>query len=244
MKVFEGVVAASTARQLTVNGRVQERLEFCVAAIDDAAALPANCSAMASTTTIDIGVVDNSSVSIAPVTVTATNGSNDFYGVAMVNTNAASGVVLTYFPQAAGSGTNELRSFRVTGATCNVSGTDATDQCFIDASGSGETFAAGTERFGLVVPCIDTTQGTTTNLGSVPGAYNGDDNSTTSGADCENEGEADFAWNDSGTAATLASSSNVVDDEIVKLRFAAAAASTTPTGSYTVTTTYIATPTF
>jgi hypothetical protein len=63
-------------------------------------------------------------------------------------------------------------------------------------------------------------------------------------ADCENEGETEFAWSNSSTATTLVSSTNVVDDEIVKLRYGARAAATTPTGSYTVTSTYIATPTF
>ncbi len=245
--VDSGIVAAAMVRQLTVNGRVQERLEFCVSAIDDAAALPANCTAMGSNTTIDLGVIDNSSVKIAPQNdATPSDGANDDYGIAMINTNASSGVVLTYFPEAAATGTNELRSFRVTGATCNVSGTDVTDQCFQDATpnNTADVFAAGTERFGMVVPCVDNTQGTTTNLTTVPTAYNGDDNDVTFAGDCENEAETEFAWNDSATAATLASSSNVVDDEIVKLRFAATASATTPTGSYTVTTTYIATPTF
>ncbi len=244
-KVDEGIVASATARQLTVNGRVQERLEFCVAAIDDASALPANCGAMASTTTIDMGVIDNSSIAQAPVNVTSTNGSNDFYGVAMINTNASSGAVLGYYPEAAGSGTNELRAFRVAGVTCNASGTDLTDQCFQSAtpSNTADTFTAGTERFGMVVPCIDTTQGTTANMSGVT-AYNGTDASTTSGVNCQNEANTKFAWNNSGTAATIASSSNVVDNEIVKLRFGATASATTPTGIYTVKTTYIATPTF
>ncbi len=244
-KVDEGIVAAATARQLTVNGRVQERLEFCVAAIDDASALPANCPAMASTTTIDMGVIDNTSISQSPVNVTATNGSNDFYGVAMVNTNASGGAVLSYFPEAAGSGTNELRAFRVAGVTCNASGTDLTDQCFQSATptNTADTFTAGTERFGLAVACIDTTQGTTANMSGVT-AYNSTDASTASAANCQNEANTKFAWNNSGTAATIASSSNVVDNEIVKLRFGATASATTPTGAYSVTTTYIATPTF
>lgn len=243
--VDQGIVAAATARQLTVNGRVQERLEFCVAAIDNAAALPANCAAMASTTTIDMGVIDNTSVAIAPVAITATNGSNNFYGVAMVNTNASSGAVLSFFPQAASTGTNELRSFRVAGVTCNASGTDLTDQCFRSATPDNtlNAFSAGTERFGMVVPCIDTTQGTTANMTGV-NAYNGVDNSTVSVASCQTEAESEFAWNSTGTAATIASSSSVVDNEVVKLRFGATASATTPTGAYSVTTTYIATPTF
>jgi hypothetical protein len=105
-------------------------------------------------------------------------------------------------------------------------------------------FDSGDEGFGLVVACVDNTQGITTNITTGVDAYDGDDDSITMGADCENEGETEFAWSNSGTAATLVSSSSVVDDEIVKLRFGARAAATTPTGSYTVTSTYIATPTF
>jgi hypothetical protein len=243
--VDNGVVAAAMVRQLTVNGRVQERLEFCVSAIDDAAAIPANCSAMGTNTTVDIGVVDNTSVQIAPQDEVNNDGANDDYGIAMINTNASNGVVLSYFPDSAGTGTNELRSFRVTGATCDVSGTNLTDQCFVDASGAAEAFSAGTERFGLVVACTtNDSGGTTSNLVTGVDAYDGDDDSVTEAADCENEGETEFAWNDSATAATIVSSSNVVDNEAAKIRFGATASATTPTGSYTVTTTYIATPTF
>jgi hypothetical protein len=251
-----GVVAVAVVRQLSVTGRVQERLEFCVFAIDDATALPTNCAAAPTTTSVDIGVVDSSAIVQSPVNDSApTSLGNDDYGALQVNTNAQDGVALTWFPDQAGSGTNELRSFRVSGATCNASGTDLTDQCFVDASGSGESFTAGTERFGVYIPCRDTTQGTTTNLGSggtgagTAGTYNtaysGTDDTITSAADCENEaGNTKFAWNDSGTAAALISSTGVVDDEIVKLRHGATAQATTPTGTYTVVSTFIATPQF
>ena len=84
-----GVVAEAFVDQLVTTGRVQERLEFCAASIDGAAAMPASvtaCAALASTS-IDIGVVDNSSIAISPVTTTATNGSNNKYGIVMTNTN-------------------------------------------------------------------------------------------------------------------------------------------------------------
>lgn len=251
-KVHYGAVAAGVTQQLTTQGRVQERLEFCVAAIDDGGntdtTLPVNCGAIPTTTTIDIGIVDNTSVIFAPVDATPTNGANDYYGIAMINTNAAGGVVLTYYPEidtAVGGGdTDQLRRFRVAGADCSNTTTSVTDQCFVAAASAGETFAAGTERFGLFIPCIDTTQGTTANLGSVPGAYNGSDNNTANVANCETAANTDFAWDESGTPATLASSTTVVDDEIVKISFGATASATTPTGLYRVTTTYIATPTF
>jgi hypothetical protein len=244
---FYGTVAAAIVSTLTVNGRVQERLQFCVSSIDDAAALPTDVAACSSigTTVVDIGTVDNLSIARSPVDNNPpTSQGNDAYGIAMVNTNASNGLALTYYANLAGSGTNELRSFRVTGAACNGSQPNSSDQCFISASTAGEAFTAGTERFGEYIPCIDTTQGTTTNMGSVPAAYSGTDATTTSAADCENEAGVKFAWNDTGTATALASSSTVVDDEIVKIRFGATAAATTPTGAYTVVSTYIATPTF
>lgn len=253
LKVYDGVVAGGITQQLTITGRVQERLEFCVAAIGDGGAgdttLPANCAAAPTTTSVDIGTIDNSTIVKAPVNTTATNGSNDSLGIAMVNTNASGGVVVTYFPEAAtnvsGGDTDQLRRFRVLPTDCSATTTSVTDQCFIAASNAGETFSAGTERFGMNIPCIDTTQGTTSNLGSVPAAYSNTDATTTSSADCENtDAGVKFAWDESGTAATIASSSSVVDDEIIKLSFGATASATTPTGTYTAVTTFIATPTF
>jgi hypothetical protein len=143
------------------------------------------------------------------------------------------------------------------------------NQCFISADDTaGETFTAGTERFGMQIACVNnagrqvasspSAAGTTSNLGSAgsgsgtAGTFNAvysnvdnsiaDDNVT---ADCENSDAGQkFAWRDSGTAQALISSSTVVDDELVKMRFGATASATTPTGTYTVATTFIATPVF
>ncbi len=246
--VDSGTVAVAFVDQLVTNGRVQERLDFCVASIDAAATLPttlALCSALNSAS-IDIGIIDNT-IAVSPVASTSTNGSNNKYGILMADTNASGGLLVSYYPEVAGSGTNQLRDFRVTGATCNASNANLLDQCFQEASNTGSTFTGGTEMFGLQVPCIDTSNGTTTSLGSVPAAYSNTDNNTTSAANCQNLGVdagVKFAFNNSGTAATLASSTTVVDKETVKVRFGATASATTPTGAYTITTTYIATPTF
>lgn len=243
-----GTVAEAFVDQLVTSGRVQERLEFCVASLDSAAALPANvtaCAALASNS-VDIGVIDSSSIAISPVATTSTNGSNNKYGIVMSNTNGSGGIVVSYFPEQAATGTNQLRSFRVAGSTCNVSNANVTDTCFVDAGATKATFAAGTEKFGLYVACIDNTQGTTTsNTWTVTDDYNGNDNTVTSVASCQTEASnTEFAWNTGGTAVTLASVGNVVDDEIIKVRYAAAAAATTPTGAYTASTNYIATATF
>jgi hypothetical protein len=242
-----GVVAEAFVDQLVTTGRVQERLEFCVASIDGAASMPASvtaCAALASTS-IDIGVVDNSSIAQSPVTTTSTNGSNNKYGIVMGNTNASGGLSISYFPEAASTGTNQLRNFRVTGASC--SGTEATytDQCFVSSPTSGApSMTVGVEAFGINIACINTTQGTTSNLGNVTTAYNGDGTLTDSGNTCQSEANTKFAWDNSGGPVTLTYSTAVVDDEIVKIRYGATASATTPTGSYTVTTNFVGTPTF
>jgi hypothetical protein len=262
-RIHEGVVAAAIVDQLTINGRVQERLDFCVAAVDDTDVLNTvatnvtTCSAI-SDANVDIGVIDDGATpSVSPVTTTATNGADDDYGILMVNTNASGGVVIGYYAEdvtsVASGDTDQLKSFRVVPTDCDATASVTTDQCFVSASnaGDGAVLTAGTELFGMYIPCVDQNDGvrsTTANLSTADDSYDGDDSSVTTVADCENEtftsGVAEVAWNTSGAADTLISSTAVVDDEIVKLRFAATASSTTPTGSYTVVTTYIATPTF
>lgn len=249
--VDSGVVAMATVNQLVTTGRVQENLEFCIAAIDDDDALPtdpADCIANMNDTTVDIGVIDNTAAAISPVEPTATNGADDDYGIASLTTNASAGAALTFFSNTAGSGSNQLAGFRVTGATCNASDTTLTDQCFRPAANAGTNFdTSDGERFGIQIPCIDTTQGTTSALVG-DAAYDNTDGVTTSSADCENPSAGDtgdtFAWWDGSNADLIASSTGPVHDEVVKIRFGAIASATTPTGSYTVTTTYIATPTF
>jgi hypothetical protein len=252
----EGVVAAAFVDQLTINGRVQERLEFCVAAIGDADALPANVAACAALTdsVIDIGVIDDSTIAVAPVDTTTTNGATDDYGILMLNTNAFNGATVGYYADdtsaVSAADTDNLKAFRIVPTDCNASASFIGDGCFTSAlnGGAGSVITAGTELFGMYIPCIDTTQGTTSNLGSVNANYDGNDDTVTSAADCENEtftsGVAVLGWNTASSTEILTSSSTGVDDEIVKLRFGATASSQTPTGTYTAVTTYIATPTF
>lgn len=267
--ILEGTVAVSINQQLTVNGRVQERLNFCVAAAEDTgtsdAELPttmAACSAI-NDTVIDLGVIDNGGVAKSPVPNSPPSSlGNASYGIAMLNTNASNGTAITYFaePDATSGAANQLRAFRVPGASCSTTASTLTDQCFISALAAGEALTAGTERFGMNVPCIIQLDGanptingvltTTTNLEATT-AYNGD-GTITPAADCEKTEPATtggkYAWNETSAAVPIAQSSalgsKVVDNEIVKLNFAATAGATTPTGSYTVVSTYIATPTY
>lgn len=261
--VHDGVVAAAMVQQLTVTGRVQERLDFCVAAIGDGGGtdttLPASVSACTaiSEVTVDIGIIDSSSaVSMAPVDNTSSLLGDDEYGIAMINTNASNGTSLTFFAEdptsVSGGDTHQLKAFRVVPTDCDASSASTTDQCFQSAAngGSGTTLTAGTEWFGVYVPCVDTTQGATATAMTVDADFDGFDDTTASVADCENADKSDngglpnIGWNTAGTATDVASRSGVIDDAIVKLSFVASAAATTPTGTYTVVSTYIATPTF
>jgi hypothetical protein len=286
----DGTVAASIVNQLTVTGRVQERLVFCTFALDDAdgsnttvgsqaAHLPSNCAAGSSTesSNVDVGVVDNLSVARSPVDNNPPTAlGNDRFGAAMVNTNASQGVSVAYYATAASTGTNELRAFRVTGASCNGTQPDFTDQCFRSASdnaNAGTTISAGVENFGMQIVCISNSGSqsgntpeaagdlsTTSNLGSAGNgtgsgatfrtAYaNGDTTlaniQDAAGDNCENTEVGNlYAWNDTSTAQAIVGSTTVVDDELIKLRFGASANATTPTGTYTVASTFIATATF
>ncbi|MES2971112.1 MAG: hypothetical protein V4702_02200 [Patescibacteria group bacterium] len=229
--VDAGGVALSTANQLTINAIVQEQLQFCVGTINGAA--PADCTGLTGST-VNLGVVDSTVSSISPVA--AASGGNNLNGAAMVRTNAANGVVIEYFAEVA-SGTNHTRALRVPGATCNAGVVD-TDQCFNSPDTQISFATAGFEGFG-VTSTLDTSSGSTTNV--VRDAnYDGDGTAAVG-----------FAWRESGAFATLASSTGgaqpenrVVEDEMLVLRFAARADATTPTGSYSVVSTYVATSSF
>ncbi len=234
----DGGIALSTARQLTVNARVQEQLEFCVAAlagtIDTPAEVPANCAAFPSTTNVDIGVVDSSVASISPVA--ATSGGNETNGAAMIRTNAFGGATISYFAeQNTSSGRLKVAGVTCSGTTAFDAGSSEVDQCF-NTSATQTSFAGTGEKFGMTIGTVlRPTAGTTTNL--IESAnYDGDGTAATG-----------FAWQQSGAnnpATSLASSTTVLDYEMLVLRYAARAAATTPTGAYAVTSTYIATSTF
>lgn len=270
-----GTVAAAIVRQLTVNGRVAERLDFCVGAVTDSDAGAADSTEDASITgltdngictgsfpsssTVDIGVIDDAAINFAPVNTTATNGSNDTYGLAAVKTNASGGAAVTFFVEDAtnvsGADTHHLKAFRVLPTDCDsdqTTGGGLVDQCFRSASGTGDDFTALSgatrERFGMKIACVY--QGSTfSSTSNIAVNSNYDDAASASAADCENTTDnTNYAWNTTGSAVEIASSTassgKVVDDELLKISFAATSSSTTPTGSYTVVSTYIATPTF
>jgi hypothetical protein len=243
--VHQGTVAASINRQLVVSGRVRERLEFCVAALQQGDTVPSDCSGAPTTLEIDLGVIDNTTVVKAPVIADVVTSANNAYGIALLNTNASNGATVQFTP-VEGNGTEKLHSFRVNGAVCDA-GASLTDQCFESAPGTGDGITAGQERFGMAIGCI-VQANTTSNLGFSGTAYNGnaDSDCATAGnnADDRFSGVNKFAWETTDTPVTIAQSSSVVDNEVLQLTFAATASPTTPTGFYSVTSMYIATPTF
>ncbi len=226
--IDSGGVAMSTANQLTITARVQEVLQFCVGTTL-ANAGTAQCSDM-SGTSIDLGVVDSSAVSASSADA----------GKAMLRTNAVNGALVQFFAeQETSSG-----QLKVVGQTC--SGSSLTDQCFnsspsTQTSGATGAIVAGTEKFGMAVTAVNTTNGTTTNL-TRDDDYTGDG---TTGGTCNTGTNANcWGWNDTATPADLATATTVVDDELLEMKFAVTAAATTPTGQYTVTATFIAIGTF
>ena len=229
----DGGVAMAIANQLTITARVQEVLQFCVGTTDAGAS--SDCTDI-SGTDIDLGVVDSNSVQTS-----ATDA-----GLAMIRTNAANGAVV-YYKAEQDTSSGQLK---IAGQAC--SGVTITDPCFNSAIGTGtaaapvsNTIVNGTEEFGMTVTAVDTSNGgATTNL-TRDAAYdgNGAANGSCTAADAGSDEEC-WAWADAGSFDQLASSSTVLDDEMLEIAFAATAAPTTPTGLYTVTANFVATSTF
>jgi hypothetical protein len=244
-----GTVAAAIVQTLTVNALVPELLNFCVGSttVDDATtSVAADCSAV-SGSSLNIGTLDPSTINVSPV---STNGGDSKNGIAMLRTNAASGATVSY-DAIQQSGTNHKGTLRISGNTCNV-GSVSTDGC-IDAQGSSQgTFTAGTEKFGMT---IAGTNCGSTNPSSYTCAYPASNNLVPqtnyvgkTGAYCNicstGDGGNGYAWVESGAATLIASSSTVVDDEALILKFAATPSIVTPFGSYTAQADFIAVPTF
>lgn len=250
--VDTGTVAAAVVQSLQVNARVAEILQFCVGSttVDDATTSVASDCSGVSGTSMDIGTLDPSTINVSPV---STNGGDSKNGVAMLRTNAANGATVAYRAIQAGSGSNHLGTLRISGATCNA-GTVNTDSC-INAQGSTQgTFTAGTEKFGMTIAGIN--NGSTTSYTCSYGGGNTCDlepqtnylGQGTAGSS-ETYGSANgFAWDESGSAVTIASSASStikqVDDEAIILKFAATPTITTPFGSYSVQADFIAVPTY
>ncbi|HIA91978.1 TPA: hypothetical protein EYO12_02570 [Candidatus Saccharibacteria bacterium] len=226
----DGGIAMSTVDTLTITARVQEVLEFCVGDTD--AATTNDCDDI-SGNDIDMGVLDSTSVNTA--------SAEDSNAYAMIRTNAANGATISYFADA-GQDVNDDGGGGVGGANdtndgyLSKNGADCTDGAAsqvngcINAVGATEAaIVAGTENFGMTISSIDVTNGTTSNLAE--------------DAEYDTPAQYTFVANDL-TADTIASSSTVLDDEMLVIDFGGTAAITTPTGVYNTSIVYIATSSF
>jgi hypothetical protein len=145
----------------------------------------------------------------------------------MIRTNAFGGATISYKAEQ----NNSSGKLKVLGAAC--SGTSSTDQCFNNAVTTDNFTNTAGERFGMSLNTVLRPTGSTTTNLTRSATYSGNGTPT-----------ANFEWDDSGAAVQIASSSTVMDYEMLVLNFAARAAATTPTGAYQVISTYIATATF
>lgn len=242
-----GTVASSINDQLTVSATVAETLNFCVGTTGSAndtetASIAANCAGL-SNNGVNLGVLSASAPSYSPVAIA--NGGNDNVGVAMLQTNAVNGAAVSYYAVQAGTGTSHLGSLRITGADCSIAEPNG---CIASAGTTQTTFSNGAEDFGMTVAGIN--RGSTTAYSCVYAGANTCHLEPTANylgdsASGHTFGHADgFAWDESGTAQEIASSSTVVDNEALVLHFGASQALLTPTGQYSVKTDFIATPSY
>ncbi|MCA9346527.1 hypothetical protein KC960_03490, partial [Candidatus Saccharibacteria bacterium] len=235
--VWEGVFAQSTSQTLTVTARVQERLDFCVGetGVDDATtSVGADCSAITGTD-VALGVVDPSNTNVSPVTSGAAPGADNQNGVAMIRTNASGGASVGYKAlQETSSG-----ALKVVGATC--SGLALNDQCFNSVGTTQDNITAGAEEFGMAVAGVNCGSTTAYTCVFATPAYNlirdnqydgdstgqNDDTYVSDAGLVAGTTVGDYAWDDTGTLDTIASSTSSsvkqIDDEALILKFAATA---------------------
>lgn len=254
-----GTVASAIVSSLTVNARVAEILNFCIGAtaVDDATTDPTNAGnhdcTQISGTSVNIGTLDSGAVNVSPVT---TNGGDSNNGIAMVRSNAANGVNVYYRAIQASTGANHLGTLRISGATCTTPGNSNSDGC-INAIGNTQTkITAGTENFGMTIAGVNCGSTTSYTCTYATGAYDlvpqspyvGQSGNTFCNLDTCNTSGSGFAWDETGTAEEIASSTASatpqVDDEALILKFAATSNIITPFGSYSVQADFIAVPTY
>jgi hypothetical protein len=247
--VDSGTVASATTQStaLAVNAAVAEILNFCVGATatnDATSSVAGDCTGV-SGTNVNIGTLDTSTVNISPIN---TNGGDNENGVAMIRTNAVNGAAVSY-RAVQQTGTNHQGTLRFASANCDVGATN-TDQCINAAGTTQAAFTAGTENFGMTVGGVNcgsvsvssyscTYASGTNHLQQDPQYIGGADDQTYGASAAKG-----FAWDESGSFDTVASSSGVIDDEALILRFAATPSITTPFGAYAAQADFVAVATY
>jgi hypothetical protein len=247
-----GTMASATTQLFTVNAAVQETLTFCVGAttIDDSSTTTPPACASVSGTSLNLGTLNAGNTNVSPVSAATANGDSN-NGIAELSTNATNGATVTY-DSIQQSGTVHLGTLRVSGATC--SGVVVTDQCINPIGTTRAAIVSGTESFGMAIAAVNCKATTAYACAYGSGTYNltrnanynatGANTYTTDGGQISGTTNGQYAWDDTGTTQTIASSSTVVDKEALIMKFAATPSITTPTGSYTAKADFVATPTF
>jgi len=259
-----GTVATAVVQTLQVNAQVAEILNFCVGSTtvdsDSTGTVASDCTSV-SGSSVNLGVLDPGKINITPVSTNCVPSDCGKNGVAMVRSNAGNGTVI-YYDAVQQSGTNHKGTLRVAGQTCDASANNAstnnTDQCF-NVSTTGAAFDTTTERFGLTVAgvnCGSTTSYTCSGTGTanLVRSTNYDGNGTNNNYESTDLDEINgpsanhYAWDESGTAVQLASSSSStikqIDDEALILKFAAHPLIITPFGTYQAQADFIAVSTY
>jgi len=210
-----GGVALATTNNVTINARVQEQLSFCVGSTSSYAAI-SDCSTGWTNSTVDLGVLDNTTTSTSASGNTTRDG-NGLEGAFFVSTNAFYGVKIYY------TSPNSLKTAAVSEANCEEGTTAPADQC-INSDAAAYAFpSAGTEKFGMSLAAFDDNA-------------NPDGEGTISASNSYGTG---YAWNT--TAATeIASTTGVIAEEVGQLLFKGNAAITTPSGYYTTSANFVA----
>lgn len=244
-----GTTASAAVQTLTANAAVAEILNFCIGStlVDDATTTVGNDCTAVTGTSVNLGTLDPTSVNTTPVSSNCTESDCNMNGVAMLRTNASGGAAVSY-DAIQQTGTNHKGTLRISGAVCNA-GSVTTDQC-INALGTTQTaITPGTEDFGMTVndncgstssySCVATGAGHSNNLEPSTNYLGCTVSSNPSYGTCNG-----FAWDETGTAEQIASSTTVVDDEALILKFAATPSITTPFGAYSAQADFIAVPTY
>lgn len=256
--VDTGTTAGAIVQTLTINAAVAEILNFCIGStgVDNGTgALPANCTSVTGTS-VNLGTLDSGHINVTPVSTNCSAGDCSKNGLAMIQSNAVNGSAV-YYDSIQQSGTYHLGTLRIAGATCTNDGannsTDQTDSCFNERT-TGATFTAGTERYGMTVAAVNCSSVGAYSCTFAGGTYHmvrtsnynstGSNTYTTDTNTITGTSNSTYAWDETGTAVQLASSTNQVDNEGLILKFAATPAITTPFGTYTAKADFIAVTTY
>ena len=239
-------VAGAVVSSLLVQAQVAEILVFCVGStsVDDATTAVGNASSC-SGSTVDLGTLDPTSINFSKA-----NG-NNLNGVAIMRTNATNGSAV-YYDAVQDTGTAHLGALRIQGSNC----TTVPGSCINSVGTSQTKFTAGTQDFGMAV--AGTNCGTETAAGYYSCVYSSGTEHLAPQApyigrtgnycatNCNGASDNGFAWDESGASAKIAqaSSSNVVADEALILKFAATPSITNTFGQYQVKVDFTAVPTF